>query len=99
MVRALRQQPGFLIDNVAPLLPAFAHLGMFVEDAVHGADRAVIDALVEQRGVDFGGGEIDILRFAQQGDDALPFWFGQCARRGWSRAAGRMPELGFSAAN
>jgi len=55
-------------------------LRMFVEDAVHGADRAVVDALVEQGGVDFGGRKIDILRTAQQIDHAIALWWGQLAR-------------------
>src|SRR5271154_1870824 len=46
---------------------------MFAKDPIHGADRAAIDALVEQRGVDFRRGQIDILRLAQQVDDALAF--------------------------
>src|SRR5450631_4723331 len=39
---------------------------MLGENAIHGADRAQIDALVEQAGVDFGWSQIDKPRLPQQ---------------------------------
>src|SRR5271170_316145 len=53
LIGAFRQQLGLLIDGVAQLSAAFAHFGVLLEDAVHRADRAVVDALIEQGGVDF----------------------------------------------
>src|SRR5271170_6002743 len=53
LIGAFRQQLGLLIDGVAQLSAAFAHFGVLLEDAIHRADRAVVDALIEQGGVDF----------------------------------------------
>ena len=53
LVGSLRQQFRLLIDRVAQLSAAFANLGMLREDAIHGADRAVVDVLIEQRCIDF----------------------------------------------
>jgi hypothetical protein len=39
---------------MAELLTAFADFAVLAKDAVHGADRAVVDAFIEQTGVDLG---------------------------------------------
>ena len=44
---------------MAELIAAFADLAVFGQDAIHGSDRAKIDAFVQQGGVDLGGGQID----------------------------------------
>jgi hypothetical protein len=54
LVGAFGQEFGLLVDGVAELGAAFADLVVAVEDAIHGTDRAVIAAVVEQTGVDFG---------------------------------------------
>jgi hypothetical protein len=44
---------------MAELIAAFADLAVFGQDAIQGADRAKIDALVQQGGIDLGGRQID----------------------------------------
>ena len=44
---------------MAKLIAAFADLAVFDQDAIQGADRAKIDALVQQGGIDLRGGQID----------------------------------------
>jgi hypothetical protein len=44
---------------MSELVAAFANFTIFREDAVHGADRAMIDALIQQGGVDLRGRLID----------------------------------------
>ena len=39
---------------MAELIAAFADFVVLVEDAIHGADRAVVDALIKQAGIDLG---------------------------------------------
>ncbi len=46
-VGLLRQKLGFLVSRMAQLLAAFADLAIVVQDPVHGADRAVVDAFVQ----------------------------------------------------
>src|SRR5271165_2432291 len=53
----------------AQLLATLLHLAVLVEDAIHGPDRAMIEALVQQLGVDFRRGLVDEPRFAQQIED------------------------------
>jgi len=54
---------------------------MYGQDAVHGPDRAVIDALVEQGGVDFGRSQIGKARLAQPVEHRVPFFGRQRAGR------------------
>lgn len=49
-----RQPFRLLVNRMAPLLAAFANLAVLAKNAIHGADRTVIDALVEQGGIDLG---------------------------------------------
>ena len=50
----------FLISGVAQLPAApFAHFIISGQNAIHSADRAQIDAFIEQAGIDFGGCQID----------------------------------------
>jgi hypothetical protein len=44
---------------MAELVAAFADLAVSGQDAIRGADRAKIDALVQQAGIDLRGGQID----------------------------------------
>ena len=59
---------------------------MLGEDAIHGSDRAQIDALVEQAGIDFGGREIDEARPPQHLEDVLLCSASVSARSGFGRA-------------
>jgi hypothetical protein len=59
LVGGLGQQLGFLVDLMAKLVTPFADLAIFRQDAIHGSDRAKIDALVEQGGIDLGRGLVD----------------------------------------
>src|SRR4051812_1445211 len=59
------EQFGLGVDRVPQLIAAFADFIVVIEEAVHGADRAEVDALVEQGGVDLRRGEIGEARLAQ----------------------------------
>ena len=48
------QQFRLLVMGMAELVAALLQLSISSQDAVHGADRAEIDALVEQGGIDLG---------------------------------------------
>ena len=48
LVWTLGQQFGLLVGGMAQLLATFVDLAVLLEDAIHGADRAVVDTLVEQ---------------------------------------------------
>src|SRR3954467_3372976 len=63
---------------------------MVVQDAVQGADRAEVDALVEQGGVDLRRGEIGEARLAQLVEHGLSFFGRQrTGRAGTGRRVGR----------
>src|SRR5271165_2462555 len=66
LVGGLGQQLGLLVDRMAELVTAFADLAVFGQDAIHGADRAKIDALVQQGGIDLGRGQVDEPGCAQK---------------------------------
>src|SRR5664279_2003666 len=72
----------------AELIAAFADFVVLVEDAVHGADRAVVDTLIEQAGVDFGRRLVGEARRMQQVQHHLLLWGGQ-------RAGGPRPRTGL----
>jgi|SRR4051794_19210740 len=55
LVGGFGQQLGLLVDGMAALVAAFADFAVFGQDAIHGADRAMIDALVQQDGMDLRG--------------------------------------------
>ena len=55
---------------MAQLVAAFADFGVGVQDAVQGPDRAVVDALVEPGGVDFGRGGVGEARLTQKVEEA-----------------------------
>jgi hypothetical protein len=57
---------------MAKLLAARANFAVGVEDAIHRAYRAVIDALVEQGGVDFGRCQIDEAGRTEQVEHDFP---------------------------
>jgi hypothetical protein len=53
LVGAFGEQFRLLVDRMTQLAAAFSGFGVLLEDPIHGADRAVAGALVEQAGVDF----------------------------------------------
>ena len=77
LVGAFGEQFRLLIDGMAQLPAAFSDFVMVVEDPIHGADRAVVGALVEQAGVDFRRGQVDEVRFAQKVAHRQPLLGGQ----------------------
>jgi hypothetical protein len=68
---------------MAQLVTAFADLLVRRENTIHGPDRAEIDALIEQAGIDLGGGLIGKARRAQQVEYGLAFRHCQAARWAW----------------
>ena len=86
LVRTFRQQFGFLVDRMAQLLAAFADFAMPAEDAIHGADRAVVDAFIEQSGVDLGRCLVGEARRMQQIQHDLLLRTVQCPCRPRARA-------------
>ena len=66
---------------MAQLVAAFVDFMVVIEEAVHGADRAEVDALVEQGGVDFGRGKVGEARLAQKVEHGLAFGGAQGAGR------------------
>jgi hypothetical protein len=61
---------------------------MFLEDPIHGADRAVVGTLVEQAGVDFRRGQVNETRFAQKVEHPQPLFGAQGSFRIWPSACG-----------
>src|ERR1039458_9748535 len=61
LVRSLGDELGFLVRWVRGLAPALAHLVVLVQDPVHGRALSEVGPLVEQLGVDGGGGLVDEL--------------------------------------
>ena len=66
LVRTFGQQFGLPVDGMAELLAAFADFAVLAENTVHGADRAVVDALIEQAGVNLGRRLVGEARRVQQ---------------------------------
>ena len=95
LIWAFGEKFGLLIDGVAQLPAPFADFVMLGENAIHGADRAQIDALVEQAGVDFGRGQIDEPRLPQQVEDDLALLSRQAPAS--ALAAGAQPQAAVSA--
>ena len=70
---------------MAQLLTAGTNLAAGIEDPVHCADRAVIDALVEQGGVDFGRGQISKAGRSEEVEDDLTRFCRERPRRAGAR--------------
>ena len=66
---------------MAQLIAALADFLVCDQDAVHGADRAVVDALVEQAGIDLSGRLVGEARCAQKTEHGLAFHGGKF---GWN---------------
>src|SRR6202140_845155 len=68
---------------MAQVIAAFTDFPVGSQDAVHGADRAMVDALVEQDGVDLGGCLVGKTRRGQKVEDGPTFPDSQ--RAPWAR--------------
>ena len=86
LVGGLGQQLWLLVDGMAELVAAFADLAVFRQDAIQGADRAMIDAFVQQGGIDLRGRQIDEPRGSQKIEHSSAFFRSKGA---WRRAPGR----------
>ena len=62
---------------MAQLLAAFADFAVLIQQAIHGSDRTMIDAFVEQGGVDFRRRLIGKARGVQQIQHVLALHLGQ----------------------
>src|ERR1035437_2162098 len=85
LIWAFGEKFRLLIDGAPQLSTPFADFVMLGENAIHGADLAQIDALVEQAGVDFGWSQIDKPRLSQQVEDDLAFLCDKRPHRRWPR--------------
>src|SRR3954463_6215841 len=91
LIGAFGEQFGLGVDRVAQLVAALPNLVMVVQDAVQGADRAEVDALVEQGGVDLRRGEIGEARLRRLVEHGLSFFGRQrTGRAGTGRRFGRV---------
>src|SRR5271166_3128023 len=77
------------VGGMAELLAAFADFAVLAKDAVHGADRAVVDAFIEQAGVDLGRRLVCEARRMQQIQHNLLLRIAQCPARLRSLASDR----------
>src|ERR1700692_3944410 len=68
---------------MAQVIAAFTDFLVGSQDAVHGADRTMVDALVEQDGVDLGGCLVSKTRRAQKVEYGSTFHDSQ--RASWAR--------------
>src|SRR5271166_4141047 len=89
LIWAFGEKFRLLIDGAPQLSTPFADFVMLGENAIHGADRAQIDALVEQAGVDFGWSQINKPRLPQQVEDGLALLSGKRPPWRWPRARSR----------
>src|SRR3984893_2473246 len=72
------------------LIAALANLAVLVEQAIHGANRAVILAFIEQRRINSGWRTILETFFVQTSQNRIPFRRVECACR--RRPRGRCGE-------
>src|SRR6266436_1426676 len=63
------------------LIAALAHLAVLFKQAIHGANRAVILAFIEQRRINSGWRAILEAFFVQTRQDRLPFRWAECTCR------------------
>ena len=81
LVRRSGQQLRPLICRMGELITTFASFTLLFEDPVHRAERAVIDALVQQRGEDRGRRAILKAFLMQTGKHRIPLRQAERARR------------------
>src|SRR6516165_8920500 len=73
LIGSSSHQFGLLVRRMKQLIAAFVRFVVFLEHAIHGADRAVIRSFIEQRRVNSGWRAILITFFVQAGENRLPF--------------------------
>ena len=66
LIGTFGQQLGLSVGGMAKLRATFVNLAVLLEDAVHGADRAAVDAFIKQGGVDLGRCLVSKPWFVQQ---------------------------------
>src|SRR6201994_4924819 len=94
LVGGFGQQLGLLVERMAALVAPFADLALFGQDAIQGADRAQIDAFVQQGGIALRGGQIDEAGCSQKIAHTAAFFRSKGPRwrgpgrawRGWLKA-------------
>ena len=79
LIRAFSQQFRLLICGSVELGTAFVDFPVLAKGAVHGSDRAMVEPLVEQSGVDFSGRLVGKVWRMQQIEDGLLLRCGQCS--------------------
>src|SRR5208283_4702924 len=106
LIGFLRQKFRLLINRMAQLLAAFPDFAVLTEQALHGADRAVIVTLIEQGGIDLGRSLVGETRRVQQIEHRLllrdaqgPCWpRARTGDRGWRGQPGT-PSMYAGAGN
>ena len=88
LVRTFCQEFGLLVGGMAALRTALADLAVLAKQPIHGANRAVVDALIEQTGVDLGRRLVSEARGVQQVQHRLLLRNTQSPCRPRSRAKG-----------
>ena len=83
LVGLFGQQFGFLVNGMTQLPTPFANFAMLAQQPIHRADRAMIDAVIQQCGVDFRGRLIRETRRVKQIQHHPLLRTGQ--RTGWPR--------------
>ena len=61
------------------LIAPLSNLAVFIQDAVHGPNGAIVEALVKQGSIDFGRGQISETWLPHQVKHGLSFDRGQCS--------------------
>ena len=81
LVGRRRQQLRPRVGGMCPLLPAFVHLTLLPQDAVHRADGTVVLALVQQGPIDLPRRQVSEAFAVQHRARCRFFGFAQCAWR------------------
>src|SRR5207237_4993 len=102
LIRSRGHELGLLVGRMRQLIAALANLAVLVEQAIHGANRAVILAFIEQRRINSGCGAILETFFVQTSQDRFSFCPIKGPRRrrprgrryGWGRSLTALPVVG-----
>src|SRR4051812_19372454 len=88
LVRTGGQQLGPGVSRMDQLVPTFTHFALAFQNPVHGANRAMITALIEKGGVNRSRRAVLKSLFMQAGQDGFPFRGNKCPRH-MPRGGGR----------
>src|SRR3954471_8566007 len=88
LVRTGSQQLGFRVSRMDQLVATLPHLALAFQNPVHGANRAMIAALIEKGGVNRSRRAVLKSFFMQAGQDRFPFRGNKCPRH-MPRGGGR----------